>query len=164
MTESTPPSSEPGPTAGGPGPAGGAGGPEPTRPPETRPPAAGGSGLEPNVAGALSYLLGPITGVLFLLIDKERPFVRFHAMQSIVLSVAWVVAWIVLAVVGAILGVVPVLGWIIGTLLSLAVAVLGLVLWLYLMFQAFQGNEWEIPYLGPQARKYAAQVGGGPPA
>ena len=41
------------------------------------------TGLQPNVAGALSYLLGIITGVLFLVIEKENRFVRFHAAQSI---------------------------------------------------------------------------------
>lgn len=130
---------------------------------EPRPPAPTGSGLESNVAGALSYLLGALTGVLFLVIDKDRPFVRFHAMQSIVFSVAWIAVWIVLFVVGVVLGAIPVLGWIVELFLSLAVAVIGFVLWVYLMYQAFQGHEWEIPFIGPQARKFAAQVreGGG---
>ncbi|MDP3142898.1 MAG: hypothetical protein Q8N14_02985, partial [Candidatus Omnitrophota bacterium] len=42
------------------------------------------TGIEPKVAGLLSYLLGFITGVIFLLIEKENKFVRFHALQSII--------------------------------------------------------------------------------
>lgn len=120
--------------------------------------AGGGSGLEPNLAGALSYLLGPITGIIFLVVDKDRPFIRFHAMQSIVVSVAWVAVWIVVTVLGTILNVIPILGTIIGILLWLALGILGLVLWLYLMWQAYQGHEWEIPVLGEQARKLGSSV------
>jgi uncharacterized membrane protein len=112
-----------------------------------------GTGLAPNVAGALSYLLGPITGVLFLVLEKHNPFVRFHAAQSIVLSVAWVILWVVLTVVNAVLSVVPIIGWIIGILLSLSVGLAGLGLWLFLMYKAFGGNEWEVPVVGAQARR-----------
>lgn len=131
---------------------------------EPRSPVPGGSGLEPNVAGALSYLFGAFTGVLFLVIDKQRPFVRFHAMQSIVLTVAGVAVWIALSILLVVLGAIPVLGWILGVFLSIALGIGGFVLWIYLMLQAFQGREWEIPVLGEQARKYAGEIGtGGPP-
>lgn len=141
-----------GPTSGGP--AGHRPGPsEPT-------PTQGGSGLPPNVAGALCYLLGAITGLLFLVIERDRPFVRFHAMQSIVLTVAWVAVWIGLLVVGVVLGVIPILGWLAELLLTLAVAVGGFVLWVVLMIQAYQGREWEVPWLGQQARRLAEQARG----
>ena len=42
------------------------------------------SGMQANVAGLLCYLLGVITGIIFILIEKENKFVRFHAMQSII--------------------------------------------------------------------------------
>lgn len=117
-------------------------------------PTPSGTGLEPNVAGALCYLLGLITGVLFLILDRGRPSVRFHAYQSIAVSVGW----IVLSVVASIFGIIPFIGWIIGALLGLALTVGGLVLWLYLMWQAFQGNQPELPVVGPWAR---SQAGGG---
>jgi uncharacterized membrane protein len=117
-------------------------------------PNAGSTGLAPNVAGALAYLLGPITGVLFLVIEKNSPFVRFHALQSIVFGVIWMVFWIVLSVIS---GVVPVLGWIVGFLISIVAGLGGLVLWLLLMWKAYQGQEWELPVAGPIARK---QMGG----
>src|SRR5713101_929468 len=53
------------------------------------------SGLTENVAGLLCYAVGWITGIIFLLIDK-RPFVRFHAAQSIVTFGALTLLWIVM--------------------------------------------------------------------
>lgn len=121
-------------------------------------PTSTGSGITPNMAGALSYFLGALSGILFLVIDRDRPFVRFHAMQSIVLTVAWFGAWVVLSVLGLVLGAVPVIGWLVSMLLSLALGVLGFLLWLYLMFRAYSGDEWELPVVGEYARRFAAEV------
>lgn len=121
-------------------------------------PVPSGSGIAPNMAGALAYFLGALTGVLFLLIDRDRPFVRFHAMQSIVLTVTWVALSIALTLVGMILGVLPIVGWLVSLLLSVALAVGGFILWLYLMFRAHGGDEWEVPVIGAYARRFAAQV------
>lgn len=132
--------------------------PEPTVPEttgQTTPPA--GTGLDTNVAGALSYILGALTGILFLVIDGHRPFVRFHAMQAITVTVGMVVLSIGLTVVGAVLAVIPILGWLIGLLLSLALSAGGLILWLYLMYRAWQGDEWEVPVAGKWARQLADQ-------
>lgn len=125
--------------------------------PERTPAPAAGTGLDTNVAGALSYILGALTGILFLVIDGHRPFVRFHAMQAITVTVGMVVLSIVLMVVGAVLAVVPILGWLIGLLLSLGLSAGGLVLWLYLMYRAWQGDEWEVPIAGRWARQLADQ-------
>lgn len=119
------------------------------------PPGGGATatGLAQNLAGALAYLLGPITGILFLVIEKENRFVRFHAMQSTVLCIAWIIVSVGLAFFTA----VPVLGWIIGILTSFVLGLGGFILWLVLMWKAFQGEEWELPIVGPFARK---QLGG----
>ncbi len=103
------------------------------------------TGIQPNVAGLLSYVLGLITGLIFFLIEKENKFVRFHAMQSIIASAALFVAGFVLAFI-------PVLGWIVGMLLNLA----GLVLWIVCMVKAYQGEWFRIPVVGEIAAK---QVG-----
>jgi uncharacterized membrane protein len=116
----------------------------------------GTTGLAPNVAGALSYLLGPITGILFLVLEKEDRFVRFHAAQSIGVSIALVAVNVVLMVLGAVLAAIPILGWLIGLALSLMVGLGGFVLWLYLMYRAYQGDEWEVPGVGAQVRRYVA--------
>ncbi len=125
----------------------------------TPPPTTTGSsstGLAPNVAGALAYVLGPITGIVFLLLEKENRFVRFHAMQSITVGLLLIAVSVVLSILAGILAMVPVIGWIIGILLSLGVAGVSFLLWIYLMWTAFQGREWQVPIAGPLARKYAA--------
>lgn len=111
------------------------------------------SGLTPNVAGALAYVLGPITGILFLVLEKENRFVRFHAMQSTILGVAWIALSFVLSILAGVVAFIPVIGWIVTMLVSFGLAVVGFLLWLMLLWRAFQGEEWEVPYAGPLARK-----------
>jgi len=118
--------------------------------PAPSPAPATGTGLTPNLAGALAYLLGPITGILFLVLEKTNQFVRFHAMQSTVLWIGWVILSIALSVLS---GVVPVIGWIFGLILSIVMSIGGFILWLVLMWKAYQGQEWELPVVGPFARK-----------
>lgn len=134
--------------------------PQPTSP--VGPTSSGGSGLPENVAGALSYVLGPFTGIAFFVLDKERPFVRFHAVQSIAVAIAWVALWVAFLVLNIVLSAIPVLGWIIGALLSLGVTVAGFGLWLWLMYQAYQGNRWAVPGLAPHVHRIAAETGGPP--
>jgi uncharacterized membrane protein len=96
-------------------------------------------GTDENVAAALSYILGWISGVAVLLLEHENRFVRFHAMQSTivfgVLSVAWFVC----------VAVIPILGWIIS---FIVIPPLSAVLWLVLMFKAYQGERYKVPVVG----------------
>lgn len=115
-----------------------------------------GSGLEPNVAGALSYLLGPITGILFYLIEDDD-FVRFHGAQSTVVFGGLFVLSVGMTVLLTVLTAIPVVGWIAGALLglvSLLLAPVAFVVWLFLMYKAYQGTEYEVPIAGKYARKY----------
>lgn len=115
-------------------------------------------GLAPNLAGALSYVLGLVTGIVFLMLSKD-PFVRFHAYQSILLSVGWVVFWIAVSIVEAVLFQIPFLGFLVAIISMLAGLVLGLgllVLWIVLMLRAYQGQQWKLPFIGNMAEKYAA--------
>ena len=99
-----------------------------------------GTGLSKNTAGALAYVLGPITGVIFLVLEKD-PFVRFHAMQSIVVFlVCFILQW-VFGLTIVLLPLVPL------------ISILSFVLWLLLIYKAWQGQEWEVPLLGKYARK-----------
>ena len=100
------------------------------------------TGLEANLAGALTYVLGPITGILFLVLEKESKFVRFHAMQSTITFVA-------LFVISLVLGMIPILGW----LLLLPFQLLVLVLWIFLMFKAFKGEKFKLPTIGDLAER-----------
>jgi uncharacterized membrane protein len=113
------------------------------------------TGLAPNVAGALSYVLGPITGVAFLVMEKQSRFVRFHAMQSTLVGVALVVLNIVLSVFNAVLARIPFIGWLFALGISMIVGLASLVLWLALMYQAYQGKEWQLPIVGEHARKFS---------
>ena len=116
-------------------------------------PAAPTTGLAPNVAGALAYVLGPITGVLFLVLEKENRFVRFHAAQSITTGLLLVALSIGLSILSTVLAFVPVLGWIVALLLAVVIGFGSFVLWLLLMWRASQGKEWEVPFAGALARR-----------
>lgn len=113
------------------------------------------TGLDPKIAGALAYVLGPLTGIAFLVMEKQSRFVRFHAMQSTLVGVALIILNIVLNVVEAILVRIPLIGWLFALGLILIVGLASLALWLALMFMAFQGKEWELPVVGEHARKFA---------
>ena len=94
-------------------------------------------GLDASLAAALSYSFGAVTGIVFLVIDKDRPFVRFHAMQSTVFSiVASIVALMLLGV--------PLLG---RGLYVLAI-IAAIVMWIRLMFKALRGERYKLPYIG----------------
>lgn len=115
------------------------------------------TGLAPNIAGTLAYVLGPITGVIFLVLERENRFVRFHAAQSIVTGVLMIALSIGLSIVSTILAFVPVLGWLAAILLSFVIGFGSFVLWLVLMWRAFQGDEWEVPVAGALARRLAPE-------
>ncbi len=104
------------------------------------------TGIQPNVAALLSYVLGVITGIIFFVIEKENKFVKFHAMQSICFAAG-------LFVVSFVLAFIPVLGWIVALLLQLA----ALAFWVIVMIKAYQGQWYKLPVVGDIAAK---QVGG----
>ena len=100
------------------------------------------TGLNENVAGLLCYVLGWISGVVFILIEPENKFVRFHAIQSIV-------TFGVLNVVGFILNWIPVI-W---GFISWGISVLGFIIWIVLMVKAYQGTKYKLPWAGDFAEK-----------
>jgi len=99
-------------------------------------------GMQPNVAALLSYLIGFITGIIFILVEKENKFVRFHAMQSIIV-------FGFLFVVGVILPIVPIIGWILLPFLWIA----DVIIWIVLMIKAYQGELFKMPVAGDLAEK-----------
>lgn len=105
-----------------------------------------GTGLKKETSAALSYVLGFITGIIFLIIEKD-PFVRFHAMQSIVVSLAFFVFSWILGIISVLLGLTVFLAWV-GPLLSGVLMIGGFVLWLLLIYKAYQGEKWQVPYIG----------------
>lgn len=115
------------------------------------------TGLTDNLAGALCYFAGLITGIVFLVIEpySRSRTVRFHAFQSIFFNIAWIALWIVEMIISAALTPIPVLGWLLGLLLWTAVALGGFILWLVLMWKAYQGDRLVLPVIGPLAEKQA---------
>ena len=125
--------------------------------PQAAPPAsaAAGARLSANAAGALAYVLGLITGIIFLVLEpyKNNGFVRFHAMQSIlfcaaciIFSIAWTVLWGILLGVSVSLALVMMP---LRLLISLAI----FAFWIFLMYRAYQGQEYRIPFIGDIAAK-----------
>jgi uncharacterized membrane protein len=106
---------------------------------------AGTSGIDENIAGLLCYLFGLISGLIFFFIDK-RPFVKFHAMQSIILTVVLFVVYIILSII-------PILGWIVMGLVGIG----SFILWILLMVKAYQGQKWKLPVLGNLAEQWAVK-------
>ena len=98
-------------------------------------------GLDENVAAALTYLLGWITGVGFLLVEPSNRLVRFHARQSTIvfggLSIAWFVAMTI-----------PFIGWFFAWLV---IPYLSVALWLLLMYKAYRGQRFKLPFAGDLA-------------
>ena len=101
------------------------------------------TGFDPNVAAALTYGLGWITGVVFLILERENRFVRFHAMQSTIVFLALSVLCIVLQSI-------PILGMLIAVFIVIPFSA---VLWLVLLFKAYQGEWFKVPVAGDMAEQ-----------
>ena len=112
--------------------------------------------LDENVAGALCYLFGFISGGIFYLIEDNNDFVRFHAMQSIMVFGGLVLFNFAIGTFAGLLAeTVPVVGFIFGllaSLVSLVLSPLTFILWVVLMYKAYNGSEWEVPVVGGIAR------------
>ena len=121
-------------------------------PPSSPQPAA--AGMTDNVAGALSYALGLITGILFLILApyNQNKTVRFHAFQSIFLNVALILFSFVLSIF---LGIFHFIGAMFGLVIVPLIWLGFLVLWLYLIFSAYQGKKVVLPIIGPLAEQQA---------
>lgn len=105
------------------------------------PPATGGgstsTGMQENMAAMLAYLFTVLTGIIFILIEKENQFVRFHAFQSIFLGIGMFV-----------ISLIPLLGLFINIFI-------GLPLVIFLMVKAYKGESYKLPLIGEMAEKQA---------
>ncbi len=131
--------------------------PTPPEPPVVPPsPPAAGTGLQPPVAAGLACFFLLLGGIVFLVLEKKDKFVRFYAMQSVFVGGAGVMISIFLKIAGMILGLIPVLGKVILFLIGIVSMLAGLgllVIWVIMIVKAFSYREWEVPFLGPLARK-----------
>jgi uncharacterized membrane protein len=105
-------------------------------------------GMQANVAATLSYALGMVTGIIFYLVEKDNKFVRFHAMQSIVVFGSLFVINIAITFM---LGMV--LPWGVRSMISGLIGIVSLILWIVLMMKAYQGERFKLPIAGDIAEK-----------
>lgn len=111
-------------------------------------------GLDENIAGALSYLLGPISGILILVLEKNNKFVRFHALQS---TIWFLVLWLAIMFVdffAGIFGFLPYIGGFLGGMIGIISSVgalISLISLIILMVKAFSGALCKIPMIGEVA-------------
>jgi uncharacterized membrane protein len=98
------------------------------------------TGLNSHLAAVLAYLFGCISGIVLLLVERRDQYVRFHAMQSTLTFLALLVATLIV-------GSVPVVGRLLTGLLTFAACIV----WLVLMFKAFTGQRYRLPYIGEVA-------------
>jgi len=126
-------------------------------PPPPRAPSSSTAGIEENVAAALCYLVGVLTGILFLVLEpyNRNPVIRFHAFQSIFAWIASIVVGMVLSTVSYIFVAVPFIGWLIYILLWTAFSLGVLVLWVFLMYKAYNKERFVLPVIGEWAEKQA---------
>lgn len=99
------------------------------------------TGLDKNTAAALSYVIFFVSGLIIYFVDKD-PYVRFHAMQSVVVFGSLIFLNLVFGAIGYMFGAVA-------SLLTILI----FILWLTMIYKAWQGDEWEVPFLGKYARK-----------
>jgi uncharacterized membrane protein len=131
---------------------------QPPPPPSPQPEAntkSTSTGLPSNVAAAIACI-PLIGGIIFYILEKHDSFVRFYAMQSIIFGCAWYLFSIVSAVVHAVFGAIPGIGGILVVFWALTAALVQLaflVVMIIAIVKAFSGVRWDIPYIGPVARK-----------
>jgi|SRR5665213_224400 len=115
------------------------------------------SGLTDNMACALCYVLGLLTGILFLVLApyNQNRLIRFHAFQSIFVNLGIWVAFFLLFMVTSFMHLIPFVGVLIDFALYFIVGIGSFVLWLLLMYKAYNGERWVLPIVGPLAEKQA---------
>ena len=123
------------------------------------PPQPASGTIAPNIAATLSYVLGFITGIIFLVLEphKNDRFVRFHAFQSIFFSAVLIVFWILWnGVIWSIFGRMLFM-WSILSLISVIVSLAAFVVWIFLMYKAYNNERFMLPIIGKIADKQAGQ-------
>ena len=120
-----------------------------------QPVAAAGSGLSENSAAAIAYIT-IIPAIRFLAIEpyNKMPFVRFHAFQSIGLTVVWFALWIVITMLRVVLHFVSLIG-LLFLLVDLGICFGMFIVWLIAIMKASKGEWYKLPLIGDFAEKQA---------
>ena len=125
---------------------------DPATPPAAPLPVVSAAGLPENTAAALCYVLGLITGIIFLVLEpyNKNKLIRFHAFQSIFLCVAAIIVSILLGIILLPFGV-----WFGGWWLYWLIRLAFIILWIYMLLQTYQGKKVVLPVIGELAAKQA---------
>jgi uncharacterized membrane protein len=99
-----------------------------------------------KLKSALAYLGWWLTGIIFLLIEKKNKTIRFHAMQSTIVFGA-------ISLVSIVLGIIPFIGWMMSLIVVPILWLGSFILWLLLMWKAYNGEKYLLPYVGEIAEK-----------
>jgi len=103
--------------------------------------------IERNLEALLCYILCWVSGIFFLIVEKKNDFVRFHAYQSTIVFLSLLILRLVLGVIPAI-----------GPLVSTIILFVTIILWILLMYKAFNGEEFALPLAGELASKMAGRA------
>ena len=104
-----------------------------------------------KLMGAIAYLGLFVTGIILLLVEKKNAYIRFHAMQSTILFGG-------LFLINIALGIIPILGLIVALIISPLLWLVGFILWIVLMWKAYNGEKYKLPYIGDLAEKQLAKL------
>jgi uncharacterized membrane protein len=99
-------------------------------------------GLNENIEALLCYLVIWFSGLIFIFVEKENKFVRFHAIQSLVAFLPLFIAYYILRAIP-----------LIGGFLSFIAGVLEFVLWIFMMYKAYKGEKFKLPFAGDFAEQ-----------
>lgn len=106
--------------------------------------------LDENIASLLTYVLGFITGIIFIIIEKENKVVRFHAFQSLFTFGA---LFVLSVMVKFTIGLIPIIGWLISILFTFCI----LGVWVFLMYKAYKSEKFLVPIVGEIAEQQVAK-------
>jgi len=119
--------------------------------------AAPAAGMTENMASALCYALGLVTGIIFLVLTpyNQNRNIKFHAFQSIFMHLALIVCYVGLTILSIMLHGIPIIGALFGLLLSMALGLGSFLLWLFMLFKTYNGEKIVLPVVGELAQKQA---------
>ena len=113
-------------------------------------------GIGEKIEGTLCYLLWFVTGIIFLLVEKDNKFVRFHAIQSIA---TFLPLYILIQVIGSVIALTAVAAGLAGVLLTAGISfilwLVTAVLWVVLMYKTYRGEKYKLPIAGRIAERYS---------
>ncbi len=136
----------------------------PTDPPSTSGPIAPGSGLPVPVAAGVASLVPLVGGLVFFFLDRKDAFVRYYAIQSIVLGAVAILFWVLGAVLKAVLGIlmyIPIIGTPLFNIFMFVLNLIALVwtiVWVITTISAFRGKQWKVPWLGAILKRYISRI------